>query len=96
MSGGSYNYLYTKDAADLFGYAGDLEDMANRLAGLGYAVDAAKDAYDLLAIIRTQAVRVEAAMARLGPVFRAVEWWDSADSSEEAVQEALAKYRGEE
>lgn len=97
MSGGSYNYLCTKDAGDLVGYQGegDLVHMAERLAGLGYAEDAAKDAYDLLAMVRTQRARIDAALKRLYEVFYAVEWWDSADRSEDDVKEALAKYRGE-
>lgn len=95
MSGGSYDYLYIKDAGQLFDYPVQLEAMANRLGGLGYAEDAARDAFDLLAIIRTQNVRIEAARRRLEGVFKAVEWWDSSDWSEDDVKEALAKYRDE-
>lgn len=55
MSGGSYNYLYLKGAEDLMTYGGsfsDLEAMALRLAELGWAEDAAKDAFDLIAMVR--------------------------------------------
>lgn len=98
MSGGSYNYLVHRDAGDLMGDGNainDLQDMADRLAGLGWAADAAKDALDLIAIVRTQKARVDAALARLGPVLHAVEWWDSNDWSEGQVRETLAAYRGE-
>lgn len=95
MSGGSYDYLFTKEPDDLFAYSGELERMAERLSGLDYAADAAADAYDLLAILRTQTVRVEAAQRRLAGVFQAIEWWDSGDSGEDHVREALAEYRGE-
>lgn len=95
MSGGSYDYLYVKDASDLFVNPGELAAMATRLSTLGYADDAAADAHDLLAIVRTQKVRVEAAQSRLYGVFHAVEWWDSGDSGEENVHAELAKYRGQ-
>lgn len=99
MSGGSYDYLFSKEAEDLFGYTGayeNLERMTDRLVGLGYAADVAADALDLVAMIRTQRVRMDAAMRRLRDVFHAVEWWDSADSGEDEVRAALAAYRGEE
>jgi hypothetical protein len=98
VSGGSYGYLYSKDAGDLMSYAchSELQAMAERIAGLGYAEDAAKDAFDLIAMLTTQRVRIDAAIDRLSDVFRAVEWWDSSDWSENAVRSALAKYRGEE
>jgi hypothetical protein len=96
VSGGSYNYLcHVVEAEELFAKASQLQDMAERLAGLGWAEDAAKDAYDLLAILQTQRVRIEAAIDRLRVVFSAVEWWDSNDSGEDAVRKALAEYRGE-
>ncbi len=95
MSGGSYDYLYSKEADDLFSSPYRLEEMAERLAGLGWAADAAADAHDLVAIIRTQKVRIDAAMARLRDVFHAVEWWDSCDWSEDQVRAELSKYRGE-
>lgn len=94
MSGGSYNYLFAKEAEDLFADDTELERMADRLAGLGWADDAAKDAYDLLAVLRTQTVRVDAARDRLRDVFMAVEWWDSGDSGEAGVRDALTAYRG--
>lgn len=95
MSGGSYDYLYCKEAEQLFDSPAQLHFMAERLGGLGWADDAAKDAFDLLAIVTTQLVRVEAAQRRLADVFYAVEWWDSGDSGEDQVRRALAKYRGE-
>lgn len=95
MSGGSYDYLCVKEADDLFADASQLQRMADRLAGLGWAEDVAKDTYDLLAIITTQRTRVDAAMRRLRDVFHAVEWWDSMDWSEDQVRQALDTYRGE-
>lgn len=97
MSGGSYDYLcYVNELNDLMDKAGPLEQMADRLAGLGYAEDAARETQELLVQLRQWQVRAQVRMRRLSPVWKAVEWWDSADSSEGAVREALAAYRGEE
>lgn len=92
MSGGSYNNLYIKDIQDLI-HNQDLEDMANRLAHLGYAEDAARETMDLLMTIRAFYVRAEVIKMRLSEVWRAVEWYDSRDAAEDVVKLALAKYR---
>lgn len=95
MSGGSYNYLCGKSSEDIIEAEGDLQRMSDRLAGLGYAPDAAKETEELILIIRQFRNRVDARIYRLGKVWQAVEWWDSADWGEDSLKEALAKYRGE-
>jgi hypothetical protein len=97
MSGGSYEYLCFKDGEDLFGDQVDrnMQAMADRLAGLGYAQDAAQETQWLLLEIRASANRIQTAKNRLEKIWRAVEWWDSCDSSEDGVKNALAAYRGE-
>lgn len=96
MSGGSYNYLFAaQDLEDLQSRRQDLEEMATRLAGLGYAQDAARETEELLALFRQWETRASVRMRRLADVWHAVEWWDSNDSSEQGVHEALAKYRGD-
>lgn len=96
MSGGSYNYLcYALDLDDLISKRGDLREMADRLAGLGYAEDAAKETEELLVFLNQWSVRAEVRMKRLSDVWKAIEWWDSSDYGEDDVHEALAKYRGE-
>lgn len=96
MSGGSYNYLCTvQDLEDLQAHRYGLEEMASRLAGLGYAQDAARETEELLLLLRQWEVRATARLERLTEVWRAVEWWDSNDWGEERVSEALAKYRGD-
>lgn len=93
MSGGSYNYLCHADAEKLTEKTGDLQSMADRLAGLGYAEDAAKETQQLLLIVRQYENRANAIIDRLSKVWRAVEWWDSSDSGEDSVKNALDEYR---
>mgnify|MGYP001593382905 CR=1 FL=1 len=96
MSGGSYNYLCWKsDLDELLVQQHALRDMADRLAGLGYAQDAAAETEELLLMLRQWKIRAETRAKRLEHVWKAVEWWDSCDWSEEAVHKALAAYRGE-
>ena len=95
MSGGSYDYLCFKDAPELCDghYQSILESMSQRLAGLGYAEDAARETEELLLIIRQSMVRIQVRAQRLSEVWRAVEWWDSCDSGEDGLKESLARYR---
>lgn len=95
MSGGSYNNLCYKDPDDLLGMTEELEMMADRLAGLGYAEDAALETQKMLCNIRQYWNRIEASRQRLQEVWKAVEYWDSRDSSEDSVQSALKMYRGD-
>lgn len=93
MSGGSYDYLCVKDADELFHMEEQLQRMAARLAGLGYAEDAAMETEDVLAAVRQARVRLNARISRLGRVWRAVEWWDSGDYAEDQVRTAVEEYR---
>jgi hypothetical protein len=93
MSGGSYNYLCFKDGHQYLDIPGDLEDMAARLAKLGWAEDAAAETEELLLILRQCEVRAQARIDRLRDIWHAVEWWDSQDSGPEEVRAALDAYR---
>lgn len=96
MSGGSYDYLcWVLDLGELAAKEHQLEEMADRLAGLGYAQDAARETQELLVQLRQFKVRADVRVKRLSDVWHAVEWWDSSDTAEQGVREALAKYRGE-
>lgn len=96
MSGGSYNYLCDSwDIDDLISKRGDLEQMSARLAGLGWAEDAARETEELLVMLRQWEIRAETRIKRLRDVWKAVEWWDSCDYGEDQVREALAEYRGD-
>lgn len=95
MSGGSYDYLCHKESGELFEYSNEanLERMAQRLAGLGYAEDAARETEELLLLVRQSRMRLQVRMERLAGLWRAVEWWDSCDSGEDGVKHALDNYR---
>ena len=103
MSGGSYEYLFAKEAygnggprsMSIWDFEAELGHMMERLAELGYAEDAARETEDLRAIMRQAQVRMQARIDRLRGVWHAVEWWESGDSGEDGVREELAKYRGE-
>jgi len=93
MSGGSYDYLYCKDVDSLLNSVPTVQEMADRLAGLGYAEDAARETEELLLTLRQFENRINSMQARLSCVWRAVEWWDSCDSGEDCVKDALQEYR---
>lgn len=96
MSGGSYNYLYSKSAYDLINIHSvmdDMERMSARLASLGYANDAARETEELIVILRQVETRLQVRLDRLCGIWHAVEWWDSCDSSEDCVKDELLKYR---
>lgn len=96
MSGGSYNYLYSVcDLEDLQNRQFDLKAMADRLAELGYAQDAAAETEELLTLLRQWQNRLSVRVSRLEDLWKAVEWWDSADGGEDAVRTALATYRAD-
>ena len=93
MSGGSYDYLCLKDSDTLLEMKHQIEAMSARLAGLGYAEDAALETEDVLLTVRQFENRMQARIDRLRDVWRAVEWWDSGDSGEDSVKAALEEYR---
>lgn len=96
MSGGSYNWLYTIcDLEDLQNRQYDLKAMADRLAALGYAADAAAETEELLVLLRQWQNRMSVRVTRLEALWKAIEWWDSADGHEQAVHAALAAYRAD-
>ena len=95
MSGGSFDYLCYKESEDLLQSDHQLQSMADELARLGYAEDAARETQDLLLTIRTMRNRVQTSIDRLSDVWRAIEWWRSGDWGEDQIKEVLARYRGE-
>ncbi|URN94572.1 MAG: hypothetical protein NAG76_22610 [Candidatus Pristimantibacillus lignocellulolyticus] len=96
MSGGSYNYLCITRDEQLFEYGAinTLEQMSNRLIELGHE-DAAKETYELKLIIQQAKLRANTISERMNKVWKAVEWYDSADWGKDSVDKAISNYRGD-
>lgn len=97
MSGGSYNYLCWHHDG-LAAQRSDVEDMADRLDGLGYAAGPAADTRRVLELLneaRNTEREAEKIADRLQDVWHAIEWWDSFDWSEHQAREKIAAYQGE-
>lgn len=93
MSGGSFNYLYAKRAAELLDGPGQLVAMAAALKGLGYASEVAVDTIALHKALCEADKRLNARIESLAGVWRAMEWWRSGNRGEDAFEYALAQYR---
>ena len=93
MSGGSFNYLYCKDAENSFQYLDDMKRIADELTVYGYAHDAEKKTRELIAFIERTMAKIQDQMNNLHEVLEAVEFHCSGDWSEEAVQKAIERYR---
>lgn len=95
MSGGSYDYLYCKEPAEMFEKVLYIDDMAATLTKLNY-LDVARDMTRLSEYIKTAYNRIEVLSEQLKPVMKAVEYYEDCDFSEENVKEAVEKYRNDE
>ena len=94
MSGGSWNYLYSKEIDELMNGSSTelLQDMVDRLNSAGFK-DVAKDTQRLVEYIKSASIRIETLFETLSPVFKAVEWFDSGDWGEETLNNEILKYR---
>jgi hypothetical protein len=95
MSGGSYEYICYKNADEIGSMEEQIQRMADRLAALGYADDAANETMETLKEIQESRNRIQTRLDRLRDVWKSVEWWDNCDTSEDGLKDALSKYRGE-
>lgn len=93
MSGGSFDYLFVKDASDILAVEDDVQDMADALSRLEYAQDAATETKEILQALRDFRESMEFRLNRIASVWKGVEWWYSGDSGEDGVREALKEYR---
>ena len=92
MSGGSFNYLCFVDADDVPNRLSDLDDMAEALRVAGY-LDAAEETLRLKMETERYIFHTQLRCSRLCEVWKAMEWWHSADSSQDAVESAIVEYR---
>ncbi|MDU7031596.1 hypothetical protein [uncultured Robinsoniella sp.] len=95
MSGGSLNYLYNKTTlGEIAENINNIKEVEEEMLKRGYK-DIAMDARRLIEYIRSAENRIECLTEKLAPVFKAVEWYYSADSDEKNVDEAVERYRNE-
>ena len=97
MSGGSFNHLCHRQIEELIeriGYT-DALDMAEELSKLPDGETAARETLQLFEDLRIVAMRFEARVEKLRPLWRAVEWWKSCDTSKETALEALQEFNGD-
>lgn len=93
MSGGSYNYLCFADADDVLGKHRDLCDMANRLDGL--CPEAAAETRAIFDGPGSLYAELEARLKRLTDLWKAVEWCDSGDWSQDHLGKAIEEFRAQ-
>lgn len=96
MSGGSWEYLYLKDAVELLDRMSDLRKMKERLRQEGFT----KAASHVVSLI-TQLEYLQDSIlvinqglvdGGLGCVFKAVEWYDSGDTTHDGMKERIGQY----
>lgn len=94
MSGGSYNYLFTKEPYELLEYHNieRIEEMADRLMQSGYE-DVARDMQRLAEYCKSAYLRIGVLSEELSDVMQAIEWYVSGDSGEGSIKYAVEKYR---
>lgn len=94
MSGGSFDYLFCKDGYELLETHNikTLEDMERELISLKYD-DVAKDFRRLIEYIYSARNRVDVLADMLKPIMHDIEWYCSADISEDSLAETIEKYR---
>jgi hypothetical protein len=94
MSGGSFNYLYSADATELFSFQKELREMADELTNRGFK-DAATETERILAYLEHAERQIQVRADRLSDIWKAVEWHCSNDYGSAQVEEAIKKYRAE-
>lgn len=92
MSGGSYNYLCSRQPDELLDRREDIESARDELVSLG-APDVGQVLTDILTLASDYRAAVESKMASVYTVLHELEWWQSNDHVEEDFRAALAEYR---
>lgn len=95
MSGGSFNYLCHKSATEIMESGRvDLAQMATELESLGHLARPVAEATRALADRLGEVEReLDAEVARLEPIWHAVEWWRSCDWSKDQVFVAIGEWK---
>lgn len=95
MSGGSYDYLYSKSSEDFISSTVQLDSMIARLIDLDL-LDISQDSLMIksdLYNIKLLLSQMQDKIYKLSPVWKAVEWFDSSDYGINEVLDSVEKYR---
>lgn len=92
MSGGSLNYLYSKEPEELLDSVKDLEAVEFVLRALD-ADDIALDVRHMIDYLELTYTEISALSEKFKNIFHAVEWFESADYGRDDVDKAIKKYR---
>ncbi len=100
MSGGSFDYVYSRDPEELVagGHTDMLEQMCDELTALPFGQVAAVETravIDEIARLRGEMEKLRTRMMPIQRVWREVEWWRSNDGSEDATRAAVERFEGE-
>lgn len=94
MSGGSFNYVYSKvDDNHVFDAVSDLRDLENYLRRIDQH-DAADEVLFYLAELETHQRRLMVLGRRIAPLLKATEWVCSSDWSLSAINDAYRDLMG--
>lgn len=92
MSGGSFEYLYTKAPEELMDKANVIDEMAEILVKQKY-LDVAQDMERLSEYIRSAYIRIDVLSKQLRPVMKAVEYYEDGDIGDERLKQIVEEYR---
>lgn len=94
MSGGSFDYLYTREADNITNYQETIRSMASALDALGYKEAAAKTV-EIGDVVREFELFFDGIPDEFLRIWRAVEWYSSGDSVEDSIRQADEKWKEE-
>lgn len=91
MSGGAFNYLYSKDPLDLSSYKEEIKTMIDTLNELK-ATKAAKESQELLDLIIESEKQIKEKLNKLEGIWYAVEWFCSGDTTPNQLDQAINEF----
>jgi hypothetical protein len=92
MPGGSFDYLFRKEAVELLSSREDIARMAAALQDAGFP-DAALETERLVAMLEHVERQIGARVERLTSVWRAAEWFYSGDIGIDRLREVVTLWR---
>ncbi len=94
MSGGSLDYLYSKQVSDLFHEQENLERAFKALSDLGYS-DAAQEVETFSTLLRRASNQLEARWRLIQGLMHDVEWYLSCDYNKDTLEESIKEWRNQ-